>query len=205
MADSRPRSFSRPVFDQTLYLRSEHAQRVMLREFPRVVNALYTIDVILQVIVEPEESDRIESLVAAMISRTVEEITIELARFSQLKVDHGITDTPRYTHPGTLNVRIVSPQVAQFVALVNCLDDLMVCLDSLWLSGVLSNRQRADGVHLWQQTILRLGRRIVGIEQRARITHRQSTSSSTIAGPEEEVVLEANEQPLDPLEEHPSL
>jgi hypothetical protein len=38
----------------------------------------------------------------------------------------------------------------------------------LWLCGILTNKQRADGAYQWQQRLLRLGRRIVEIERRAR-------------------------------------
>lgn len=168
MAESRPRPYSRPVFDQDLILRSEPAQRVMAREFTRVVQALYAIDVILRIIGEPQEIDEIETLVSELIGECARGVQGEQARLDKLREDHGVTQVPRYTNPATHSIRIVSPQVAQFVALVGRLDELMVALDALWLCGVLSNKQRAEGAYQWQQRLLRLGRRIVAIEQRAR-------------------------------------
>lgn len=50
------------------------------------------------------------------------------------------------------------------------MDELMIALDALWLCGVLSNKQRSDGVYQWQQRLLRLGRRIMAIERRARVS-----------------------------------
>ncbi|KEY58602.1 hypothetical protein SRDD_28500 [Serratia sp. DD3] len=41
-------------------------------------------------------------------------------------------------------------------------------MDTLWLSGVLSNKQRVDGNYAWQQRIIKLARRIIDIEIRAR-------------------------------------
>ena len=38
----------------------------------------------------------------------------------------------------------------------------------MWLSGVFSNRQRADAAYKWRNALLALGRRIVEIEARAR-------------------------------------
>lgn len=168
MAESKSHAYSRPVFDQTLTLRSEPAQRVMRREFSRVVSALYAIDVILRIIGETQEIDEIEEIVSSLIGDCARDVQAEQARLDQLREDHGVTQLPRYTNPETLDVRIVSPQVAQFVALVRRMDDLMVALDALWLSGSLTNKQRADGAYQWQQRLLRLGRRIVAIEQRAR-------------------------------------
>lgn len=168
MAESKPHAYSRPVFDQTFTLRSEPALRVMRREFSRVVSALYAIDVILRIIGEAQEIDEIEGIVSGLIGDCARDVQNEQARLDQLREDHGVTQLPRYTNPETLSVRIVSPQVAQFVALVRRMDDLMVALDALWLSGSFTNKQRADGAYQWQQRLLRLGRRIVAIEQRAR-------------------------------------
>ena len=94
----------------------------------------------------------------------------EQARFDKLREDNGITATPRYTHPGQVLIRIVSPQAAQFAALLRNMDALLVSLDTLWLCGVMGNKQRGNGVYQWQQRLLRLGREIVDIERRARIS-----------------------------------
>ncbi len=42
------------------------------------------------------------------------------------------------------SAKISSPQVGQFVGLVRKLDALMISMDTLWLSSVLSNKQRVD-------------------------------------------------------------
>ncbi len=168
MAEAKHRTYSRPVFDQAITLCSEQAQRVFEREFPRVVSSLYAIDVILRIIGDDREIDEVEGMVGAMIGDCAKDIQNEKGRIEKLREDNGITSSPRYTNPEQVEVRIVSPQVAQFAALLQKMDDLMIALDTLWLCGVLSNKQRADGVYQWQQRLLRLGRRIVAIERRAR-------------------------------------
>ena len=147
MAEAKARSYSRPVFDQTVTLQSEQAQRVYEREFRRVVEALYAIDVILRIIGDSQEADSVESMVSEMIGECASEIKNEQARFDKLKEDNGITVTPRYTHPGQVQIRIVSPQAAQFAALLQNMDALMISLDTLWLCGVMGNKQRANGVY----------------------------------------------------------
>ena len=67
MAEAKARSYSRPVFDQTVTLQSEQAQRVYEREFRRVVEALYAIDVILRIIGDSQEADSVEGMVSEMI------------------------------------------------------------------------------------------------------------------------------------------
>lgn len=168
MAEAKNRAYSRPVFDQRITIQSEQAQRVFEREFPRVVSSLYAIDVILRIIGDDREIDEVEGMVGAMIGDCARDIQNEKGRIEKLREDNCITASPRYTHPEHVEVRIVSPQVAQFVALLQKMDELMIALDTLWLCGVLTNKQRADGVYQWQQRLLRLGRRIVAIERRAR-------------------------------------
>ena len=170
MAEAKARSYSRPVFDQQVILKSEQAQRVYEREFRRVVESLYAIDVILRIIGDSQEADTVESMVSEMIAECANEIKNEQARFDKLKEDNGITAIPRYTHPGQVQIRIVSPQAAQFAALLRNMDALMISLDTLWLCGVMGNKQRGNGVYQWQQRLLRLGRRIVDIERRARVS-----------------------------------
>lgn len=168
MAEAKNRAYSRPVFDQRITIQSEQAQRVFEREFARVVSSLYAIDVILRIIGDDREIDEVEGMVGAMIGDCAKDIQDEKGRIEKLREDNGITASPRYTNPEQVEVCIVSPQVSQFVALLQKMDELMIALDALWLCGVLSNKQRSDGVYQWQQRLLRLGRRIVAIERRAR-------------------------------------
>ena len=74
MAEARNRTYSRPVFDQTVTLQREQAQRVYEREFRRVVEALYAIDVILRIIGDSQEADTVESMVSEMIGECANEI-----------------------------------------------------------------------------------------------------------------------------------
>ena len=83
-----------------------------------MVEALYAIDVILRIIGDSQEADSVESMVSEMITECAGEIKSEQARFDKLREDNGITATPRYTHPGQVQIRIVSPQAAQFAALL---------------------------------------------------------------------------------------
>jgi hypothetical protein len=180
MAEAKNRAYSRPVFDQRITIQSEQAQRVFEREFPRVVSSLYAIDVILRIIGDDREIDEVEGMVGAMIGDCAKDIQNEKGRIEKLREDNGITASPRYTNPEQVEVRIVSPQVAQFVALLQKMDELMIALDALWLCGVLSNKQRSDGVYQWQQRLLRLGRRIVAIERRARASAERRGKDSEV-------------------------
>ena len=161
-----PRPYSRPVFEKSIELRTETAQRVMEREFGRVENALYSLEVILRIIGKPEAVDVIESSVNQLLLECMKSLGEQQERFKKLMDDHGVAEMPAYTQPGVFQIKVASPQIAQFLILVQKLDDLMAQLDALWLLGVVTNQQRADGTYHWQQVVLHLGRRIAELQRR---------------------------------------
>lgn len=190
MSAARRDAFSRPVFDQTIRIQSNHAQRLLDRGFLLVVRALYGIDVVLRIIGDDEEMDQVEEIVGKLIAELAEELRAEHGRLAQLRENNGISATPRYTNPKQITVHISSPQLAQYTALIEELDRLMTVMDTLWLTGVLTNKQRADGAYQWRTRVLRTGREIIEIERRARASAEKRGKGEELAGVEEPVVAQ---------------
>jgi hypothetical protein len=172
--------FSRPVFDRHITIQSHHAQRLLDRGFLLVVRALYSIDVVLRIIGEDDEMDEVEDVVSKLIDALSAELDQEHERLKALLSSNGLTESPRYTNPKELTVHISSPQLAQYTNLVVSLDSLMVAMDTLWLAGVLNNKQRSDGAYQWRSRLFKVGREIIDLERRAR-------ASATRQGKDEEV------------------
>jgi hypothetical protein len=192
-------AFSRPVFDQTIRIQSNHAQRLLDRGFLLVVRALYGIDVVLRIIGDDEEMDQVEEIVGKLIGELAEELKAEHARLAQLRESNGISATPRYTNPKRITVHISSPQLAQYTALIEELDRLMIVMDALWLTGVLTNKQRADGAYQWRTRVLRTGREIIEIERRARASAEKRGKGEELSEVEEPVVAqEVSSEESDP-------
>jgi hypothetical protein len=63
-----------------------------------------------------------------------------MARLAELRESNAISATPRYTNPREVSVHISSPQLAQYTALVEELDRLMIAMDTLWRFRVVSTR-----------------------------------------------------------------
>jgi hypothetical protein len=168
MSTAPRRPYSRPVFDQTITIHSDHAQRLLDRGFLLVVRALYGIDVVLRILGDDAEMDQVEDVVSQLIAEAASGLRAEAARLAALRDANGISAAPRYTAPREVTVHVSSPQLAQYTALIQELDALMIAMDTLWLAGVLSNRQRANGSYEWRTRLLRTGRRIIDIERRAR-------------------------------------
>jgi hypothetical protein len=190
MSAARRDAFSRPVFDQTIRIQSNHAQRLLDRGFLLVVRALYGIDVVLRIIGDDEEMDQVEEIVGKLITELAEELRAEHGRLAQLRESNGISATPRYTNPKQITVHISSPQLAQYTALIEELDRLMTVMDTLWLTGVLTNKQRADGAYQWRTRVLRTGREIIEIERRARASAEKRGKGEELAEAEEPVVAQ---------------
>ncbi|MGA7983366.1 MAG: hypothetical protein WCA32_24480 [Chromatiaceae bacterium] len=195
------RPFSRPVFDQTVTIHSNHAQRLLDRGFLLVVRALYGIDVVLRILGDDEEMDQVEEIVGKLISELAVELRAEHARLAQLREANGISATPRYTNPKRITVHISSPQLAQYTALIEELDQLMTVMDALWLTGVLTNKQRADGAYQWRTRLLRTGREIIDIERRARKSAEKRGKGEELSEVDESVVAQDVVAPEEPDED----
>jgi len=171
MAAPRPESrrrFSRPVFDEHITVHSDHAQRLIDRGLFRVSSALYAIDVILRIIGDDDEMDQVEAIVNELIQAFAQAMSSEQEQLTVLRTQRGITRVPRYEAPRTLTVHVHSPQMAQYTALIQSLDQLMIMIDTLWLNGALTSKQRVNGCFAWRVRLLRIGREIVNLERRAR-------------------------------------
>lgn len=165
MSESK-RPYSRAVLEKTVLMRTESARRIIERQFQRVESSLYSLDVIQQIIGTPETVFQMESEVSRLMSDCLGLMDREYSRLGKLMEDHGITELPSYPDARTRMVRIASPQIGQYLCLVMKYDELMVRLDALWLYGVFSNRQKAQGSFLWQRTVIKMGRRIAAVHRR---------------------------------------
>lgn len=155
--------YSKPVIEQTLALNTLHAQRVVQRDFKRTMSALYRLDVIVRVVAGDDPADQLDALVSERLNNLVTQLTSEQARLTKLLSDNGIQGTLQYSAPQSLTVNITSPQVAQFVAIVRRLDDVIQQVDALWLAGLLTNKQRNQATLHWQHEVQRIARKFVAL------------------------------------------
>ena len=66
----------------------------------------------------------------------------------------------------------------------------MTVMDALWLTGVLTNKQRADGAYQWRIRVLRTGREIIEIERRARASAEKRGKGGELAGVEAPLITQ---------------
>ena len=173
MASKTPtskRSFSKPIFEQTLTIHSQNAQYVLQRghSFMLVVKALYSISVVLRILVEEAEMDQIEDLVSSRIAAVAERLNDEHARLKVLADAEGGVPLPRYTNPREVTLQVSSPALAQYVRLVLRLDQTLMLLDGLWFAGVVNNKLRKNLTHDLRRLVYGLGRELIDLERRGR-------------------------------------
>ena len=157
-----------PAFEQMLKLNTLQAQKVMRRVFSRAAGSLYRTDVILRIIGGDEDAERVELVINQMLSEVETALQEAQKEMAQRLEENGVDVLPVYDAPTEEQVRITSPHVARFVSLVRKLDLLITQIDALWLSGLMTNKERNDAVYRWQQRVIGLGSRIIGLERRAR-------------------------------------
>ncbi len=193
MASKTP--YSRPTFEQSFTLHSLQAQRVVQRVLRRTVHALYGIEVILRIIGDEKAIDEVDGIIRDAVTHAASELEQEQSRLNLLMEENGIDETPNYTHPYTFTAKISSPQIGQFIGLIRKLDAVMIARDTLWLTGVISNQQRADGNFDGQQKLTLLARHIIDIETRARQSANSQGKQEEVEAvvPVMEEVLEAEE------------
>ena len=168
MATINPRPYSRPVLERNLTLRSEQAPRIMSREGDRVMRSLHAIAVVFRATLPQAAADQLERESGKLIEEGAEALANEIQRVSAIRASEGVTLMPHYSHPSDIPIRILCPQSLDFMAMVEGLDELIMLIDSLWLSGLLTNRNRAEAAYQWQRRILRIARKIAAIEMAVR-------------------------------------
>jgi ferric iron reductase protein FhuF len=151
-----------------LSVSSELAIRLLTRGVWNTAGALYRIDTVWRMIGKDEEIDQMEALVAAYLEGATREIDGERERLSALMEQHGIEELPEYTQAQEINVRILSPFIASYIALILKVDDLMKRLDALWLNGLVTSLERKQRLIYWIAELRDLRTRIRAVERKTR-------------------------------------
>ncbi|WP_200157818.1 AcaB family transcriptional regulator [Allochromatium vinosum] len=165
----RPYRHSRPVFDRPVRIHSEYARRLVSeRQFRPAMTALYGLDVILRLIATEAEADQVETVIATRLSELSQELVGERERLhAELERYDLLAVRPRYTQPIDLRVQIASPHIGAYTNLILELDQLMMAIDTLWLSGVLSNKEHTERQIAWRNRLGAAGQSFIDLHRYA--------------------------------------
>lgn len=181
---------SQPVLHHTFLVNSIQSQRVIERSFASAAYSLFSIGVILRIFGEHadkrSEIDQVDTVIDALIEKVEADLEKTIEQMKKLMEDNNVSLQPNYTNPIEIEVEIISPQSFRLVKLIESLDKLVNFSDTLWFNGVLTNFQHTDINYHWQQRLIRLSGRIIGIEKRARAAAKKSGQEQAVeeAAPE---------------------
>lgn len=161
---------SRPTITTEVPLQSIHAQRTANRVLRKVSQACYTVQVHLPNIagrhpdLQPLLKEYADLLLTPM-NEFDEAITKALEHIDERLAEAGILERSGYSQPQTLKLEITSPGMMGFSKLLMKLDHLVAGIDTLWLSGNLSDHLRSQESYAWQQRLIKTGNRIIQLGQ----------------------------------------
>ena len=188
---------SRPFLTQKALLNSLHAQQIFQRGYEMCANALFSLSVVLRFIGTEEQAQEVDAMVDTLINQALEGIQKESLRLKEIAESNGIETTIGYTSAKTVDVQITSPRSIKYLAIIREFDGMMVNMDALWLSCVITDTQYARGVYEWKRRILRLAGQIRQIATRAVLAARRKETFEAVAETSEPQIAETDKSALE--------
>lgn len=166
--EGNEQSSSKAVIKKNVGLNTLQAQKVLKRSFSRLGESMFSASVVLRGRCDREIVDEVIGLIEEHFDAVDSEMKKTEDQTSALLEQHGISDSPDYSNRMVYEVEIKAPLAMRFIGLVERLDVLISRFDTLWLSSVLTDSQRSDWTFQWQQRLIKMASRVMGIEKSAR-------------------------------------
>lgn len=150
-------------------LRTPCAQRIYNRTFAEVARNLYSLNVVARLISKNEQTvDELNAIVEQRFSEVEELVTAEIERIKVLRDESGIEAVPEYTDPKTFECDVSTPMALKYIKLLRNIDEIVVLLDSLWLTEEIDDKQKLRGEYLWQSRAIKLSNQFRDLYSRSR-------------------------------------
>jgi len=165
MPNTKPkrRTISQPYITREITLHSDHAQRAHRRVYKSVSDSFYLMGIVFRIIGSKEEVEGVESLVNELLNDTKNDLQNEMARLNKLCDDNGIDVNLNFTDVATISARITSPRGAEFLAMIEEADRVIMAMSTLWLSAIFDDSQYTSMAYMWQRRLVKLAGRIRNI------------------------------------------
>lgn len=195
------RDISTPSYVRKLVLKTLQAQKVVKRNFTRVAGAMYRMDVVYRIVSGDKDAEKVDLVIGTMFTNAEDELDIAVKHFEELIEENGIDQMPEYDLPVEEHLKVTSPQVGRYIQVIQKLEKLCIDIDALWLSGIIGNKERNNSVYKWQQKVIGLGARLIGLERTFREEARKQGKEGELpAMTPDEVAEEASEKKDSPKE-----
>lgn len=161
-------SVSHPVLNEEIILHSQHAQRLLGIVFYRAQAAVYALGSRLQFLARDERLiDEAVRTVVSMIDQAIHDLKDEQDRLTILSQQHDGFTLLTYTAPQTVALPCYTPEARRFVELLQRYDTVVRLVESLWMYGKLTGRQRTIAIRQWSNRLVKLARHLSNINGRA--------------------------------------
>ena len=160
--------FSNPSIAREITIKTQQAQRIAKRSLEYATYSLFSLDVILPIIGDRSEIGNVDKIISEAMKTVMADFDKKLKQLLKVMEVADIKSLSNYSNPVVRKIEVESPQVAQFVRIIEKLDTLVQHIDTLWLNGEIPSFDRSDEIHILQRRASRLATKIVEIESRAR-------------------------------------
>jgi len=212
---SKRYEYSTPSLSGTLKVGSEQAKSLVVRipgrttapPFKGVSPALFAIDVVTRNMGKRNPAFDHKAIIAAVESRlslVEEEFKGELERLELFIRNEGIKARASYNSPVEITYEITTPQIQRAAELVEQLDRLVGLVDTLWLTGRLSQEECEKFKASKTKMLAKAFRNLISTGFAARKKAFEDTSPEALETQSDILKAEADAAALDPDSEDAS-
>lgn len=163
---------SKPYVSDEVTLHTDQSQKVFVRVFAKLSDALYRSDAIL-----PQVAVKEATTLHRGMDKTFDELYQKLSKEEQ-RVDilcqsEGVDGVAKYTAARTRTAIIYSPRARRFLMLLEIYDRMMGKLDYLHLSGILSTSEWLVVTYDWRRQLFAYANALIEASNEAMRTARQ--------------------------------
>jgi hypothetical protein len=163
-----------PVITYKWTFLTKQSQEAYKRSYDVLSKAHVYIGVISRVTNKVSISDRedqaseAEETVNGLYDSLANELKLEDERLGVLLESRGIDSKADYSAPKEIAVAIRSPQDSRFLSLLSLLDTMVTKLDTLWLTGEMTNQQKVNASVIWKRRVIKTANRIIQLSRNMR-------------------------------------
>ena len=125
-----------------------------------------------------DTSEQAEATLSTLYDELGTNMDEEKERLLKLLKDNGIKAKASYSSPKAITVSVKSPQDTRYLSLLSKLDELVTMLDTLWLFGVLDNKQKIIAVMNQKRYVVKTANKIIDLSTKMRAA---ATRASQVA------------------------
>lgn len=184
-----------PYMIRRVRLFSTPAQRAYARAYDIHNTALYQAGVLLRIVGTDDQADKVEEGIDKRLDAMRADLEAEIKRLQQVRDDNGIDTDVEYSSPIDVEAHISTRRSAVYLGILEMWDTLIRLLDTLRLTGIMTDKQFRTASNVWRRQILgvvvqnvQLANRAMMISRREAEKRRTGTGSGASEGPKGHVL-----------------